>query len=138
MRPETVNMGSTKKPTSTSSKKSAAPKKESNPSKPRSSDSKKTDSENKSDASLHKRSRSGKTTPASLLGPNSLLILNAPASVRVLYLPIAKKEVRRKTSILLSLHQSVREMRVYAAVVVGNPRRAEYAEGKGEEQDQTD
>ncbi|KAJ9363507.1 transcriptional regulator family: Fungal Specific TF [Paecilomyces variotii] len=51
-------MGSTKKPTSTSSKKSAAPKKESNPSKPRSSDSKKADSENKSDASLHKRSRS--------------------------------------------------------------------------------
>lgn len=70
--------------------------------------------------------------------PNSLLILNAPDSVRVLHLPIATKEMRRETSVLLSLHQPGCEMRVQPAVVVGGSRTAEYAEGEGEEQDPTD
>lgn len=107
-------MSSTKKSTSTSSKQAATSKKES---KSRSSGSKRDSSENKLNSRLHKRSRSGKKKPCSLLFPFQLgcillLILNAPDSVRLLHLPAAKEKMRRGSPILRSMHQLVCEMRV--------------------------
>jgi hypothetical protein len=95
---------------------------------------------------LHKRSRSGQ-----LLSHNNqlriydifkccrsflIVVANTIWFYRLFYVPPATKEMRRRPSILLSMHQSMPEMRVQTTRMVDKHRATKGPEGKNQDQDQ--